>query len=357
MQIVTKNDKEFGIYWQVFITENHNVSYQYLPKWIEFEKYFSKNNFIEDLSFIIVNDNKPICICPLFLELHNDHYCFSWSDYGGYLFAPIIQIMPNSKFREKIEKECFKIIDELAIKHKVSKAMFMHDPLSKNYQYNFLMKYGYLDTSINTSFVDLTQSFEKLWPNVRRGLKSDINNGKKKFEIVINDYSNPDREMHDSYRQLHFKVAKRMTRPIETWDLQFSMLEDDNAVLVGLKYEGRFIAFLHFLHHNGKAYPGSTSNDPDYNGNVPISPILTWSGIEYYKRREFKVLELGRQHFGNQVFDHPTEKELSITFFLRGFSNDIISSYRGIKYYDKRLMNLELSDHFSKFLDRIELEQ
>jgi len=53
-------------------------------------------------------------------------------------------------------------------------------------------------------------------------------------------------------------------------------------------------------------------------------------------------IEIGHQQLGPQIFDSPSEKEINLSFFKRGFGGNIKTLYRGIKYYDHNYMKKEL---------------
>lgn len=350
MRFITVKDTEFNGFWTRFVNENTNATWQYLPEWLKIEKFYSMKYIKDDLSFILANDDELLCICPLLLQVYENRHSFSWSDNNGYLLAPIIKTLPNNVLRKRIEKKCFKKIDELAKQNDVDKVMLRLDPLSELYAHNVLVEYGYLDASINTYVINLANSPEKIWANLRKSFKSLINKGKRKFSIEIVDYKNPDFEIHNIYKELHHKAAGRITRSKETWDLQFDMLTEDHAILIGLKDHDRFVAFSYFFHHNKNAYFGSSSNDPDCSTDVPVGHSMIWSAIEYYQKRGFNFLETGTQRFGPLFFDHPSPKDISISYFKRGFGGQIISYYRGIKYFNKEIMKQDLEDNVIKLV-------
>ena len=64
--------------------------------------------------------------------------------------------------------------------------------------------------------------------------------------------------------------------------------------------------------------------------------------MEYYRDRGFDYMELGHQQFGSQVFDHPSQKDMTISLFKRGFGGTTFPLFRGIKYYDNGLLGREL---------------
>jgi hypothetical protein len=350
MNYIFKTDQSFDALWEEFIIKNSNASWLYLLKNTLAGIHYGADKITSEQSFIIVVDNKPVCICPMFLVKLNGDDFFMKIGWGGYMPAPLVSQNLDAKFKEKVQKSCFEKIDELAKQFQVKKVMLLVDPLSENNSFNYLLKYDYLDSSTNTSYVDLTQTENQIWTSLRKSYKSLINNGKKKFDVVIVDKENADFDIHELYRELHHKAAGRVTRSKETWDLQFDMLTDDNAILIGLKDGDRFVAFSYFFHQNGTIYYGSSSEDPDYETIIPLEHNIIWHAIIYYKNRGFKYLEIGHQQFGQQIFDHPSTKEINLAFFKRGFGGNIKTIYRGIKYYDADCMKKELLENVNEFL-------
>jgi hypothetical protein len=206
------------------------------------------------------------------------------------------------------------------------------------------MRYGYLDASIATQIIDLRQDEKDLWADLRNRYKQYINKADRLYEIVVMDHTAPDFSVHENYRTLHHKAAGRVTRPIETFDLQFEMLQSDEAMLVGLRYEGAFDSFAYFIHSQRTAYYASESDDPDIRVPVPCGPLMQWTALQYYSARGFDYLELDNQQFGSQVFDHPSKKDITISFFKRGFGGKTFPLFRGIKYYDRDLLRQELRE-------------
>ncbi|OEU67730.1 MAG: hypothetical protein BBJ57_06300 [Desulfobacterales bacterium PC51MH44] len=345
--VIYPDDSNFKTLWQSFV-ERNNVSWRYSPERMEYEKVYCHKTLIQDCSFVIKKDDLPVAICPLFLEEQNEHHFFS-SDLG-YQTAPFISSCLSEKQRKKIERLCFEEIDKLAKKNGVVKCMRQIDPVIGGYSYNVLTKYGYLDASLQTVIVDLRNEIKSLWSTLRKSFKSLINNGKENFNILIMDSENPDYEIHEAYRKLHHKTSGRITRPLKTFDMQFEDLKNDRAILIGLKEKERFVAFSYFSHYQNSVYYGSSSDDPDYESKIPLEHCIIWAAIEYYKKRGFSFFEVGVQQFRTQFFDHPSQKDLNICFFKRGFGGKIIPFYRGIKYYDTEVMKQDLECNMNRLL-------
>ena len=109
-----------------------------------------------------------------------------------------------------------------------------------------------------------------------------------------------------------------------------------------LKRAKTIIAFSLFIKFKDGAYYGSAADDPDVQVDVPIAHIIQWKAIEWLKEKKIKYYEIGWQQFGNQFYDFPSYKELSICFFKRGFGGLSVPLFRGEKFYDVKFMEQTL---------------
>lgn len=353
-----RDDIKFERMWERFLSENDHVSFFYTLHWMEYQRYYSADRFVDDLSFILLSaNNEPLAICPLYLENYDGLLRFSYrGDSLESLRTPLISQALHPKYRKKIERELYRIIDDLAEGHNVQKCNFVIDPLCAIYEdqrYNYLTQYGYLDASIATQIIDLRKSEAELWASLRKSYSALINKSDKTFEMVIMDHRDPMFDIHDNYRVLHHKAAGRVTRPIETFNLQFKMLRNDEAMLLGVKYQNEFVTFAYFVHLNRRAFYASEADDPDINIPVTCGPLMQWKAIQYYKARGFDYVELGDQRFGPQVLDHPSKKDITISMFKRGFGGKTYPLFRAIKYYDKEQLRQELLDNVEELIREV----
>ena len=353
MEFVLSDNDAFIPLWTKFVKENSNATWAYLPKRLEFYRHYSRNYRIKDLSFIIIQDKQPLCIYPLFLERYDNQNFFTYS--RNYVRTPLFSQNLSRNYSEKVQKICFEEIDKWAHENRVVQIKMMIDNISQEYSYNFLTKYDFLNTSINTSILNLSENFDTIWKNLRKSYKSLINNGKKYYDIHIMDHINVNKKIFNTHRELHYKAAGKVTRPEKTWDLQYEMLKDDNAILIGLKDKDQFIAFSYLAHNNEMTYYGNSSDDPEYNATIPLEHTIIWTAIEYYKNRKFKTLEFGHQYFGKQLFRQPSKKDMNISFFKRGFGGKIVTLYRGVKYYNKEFMKKDLTRNINEMLKNISI--
>lgn len=343
MEIIFDDHEKYQEYYLDILNEIHDYSWGYLPEWKLYQRIYATSSILKDLSFIVVDNGRSIAYCPLFLEKHNNYLSFSFA--GGYLNSPLIKSAVPNSYKKKIEKYCFEKIDELAGIHNVKKAMFSVEPVVSGHKYNILMEYGYMDSSLNTIVVDLQNSEKELWANLRKSYQSIINKGNRTFEICVFDHTNPSYDTHELYREYHYKAAGRITRLKETFDLQYEMLRNNKAVLIGIKYENHFIAFSYFFHNTQAAYYASSSDDDsDLVKGMAFEHSIIWAAIKYYKEKGLNFLELGFALYKEHLFDQPSDKEINISFFKKGFGGALLPLFRGIKYFDTALKISELQN-------------
>ena len=336
MEIIYKKDnlKYFWQKWKEYI-RNNIASFRFLPLYVEYMLHYS-NNLYNDMSFVVVENNKCVGIC--FLPIESEKFN-TITLTGGYTVAPLA-------ISEKVEKSIYVEIEKIAKKYNVKFVKFFLDPLVMEYKQNFnnLLKYEFINTSATNCLVDLRKYKNELWKNLRKSYKPIINGILKNsdFEVFIINQDNADYEIHEYYRKLHHKCAGVVTRKKETFDKQFEMLKSGYATLMGLKYHGKIIGMQYFFHYQKTAVYASGADDPEYTAkkfNI-YHPIL-WKAQIYFKEKGFEFLEYSQPcgYSKLQGFDdYLDNKQLNISHFKRGMGAKMVAFYKGIKYYDKKFL-------------------
>lgn len=333
-----KNEQLFLSDWKILIKRCSNVSLSYLPINLEFFLLVAKNNknFFCDKSFIYKINNQPVACAFLPIEKYKKRLSISLN--GGCIKTPLL-------LTKSLEKKIFKIIDQIALENKVERIMFSVDPLIEN-NYNFLQKYDYLNTSILSYVIELNKT-NNLINACRKGHKCDIKKllKSKDCKSFFIDKNNASYELHEEYRKLHHLCSGRITRPKETFDLQFKNLTQGNAVLIGLKYKKENIAYAYFEYFGKNAIYASGVDNPSYSG-FPIYHLLLFKAMEYLKNKNINYINTEQPSSPSCQFDYyPDQKQFNIALFKRGFSGEFKNYFRGIKYFSKDLF-LEDAKHF-----------
>ena len=348
-----ENGKEFWGYWQNYVLEN-KISPKYLKTYIEPLIAVSKNNSLlkSDESFVYLENNKVAACVFLPVEKENkdsDIKSIKIECDGDFILAPLCK-------NKNIEKKVFNLIDDIAKKNAVSKIMFHIDPLEREKRsFNYLQKYNYLASSILVYFID-TRKGKDLLALCREGCRKLIRPLLKNndFSIFYIDKENSDYNIHKLYEKLHHKCAGRVTRPQWTFDNQFEELRQGHAVLFGLRYRNKEVAFCYFSYNANKAVYSSGADDPEYD-KLPLYHLLIYYAMKYFQERGIDFIDVGQPSSpSNQFFYYPDEKQLKIALFKRGFCGEYAEDLRGIKYFSKDVFEKDIKDFVKNYKNSIQ---
>ena len=347
MEIVYNKDPRFKSLWEKFLHRNIDVSPFYSLAWMEYQIVYSEDRYKDDFSFVAIDASGSVAaICPLYLEQYGDKKRLSYrGEYLESLRAPIVANDLSAKSRHKIRQLLFDEIDQIARRTGAVKCNLIIDPLcgdSQRERYNYLTRYDYLDASLTTVLIDLHKSTSELWKELRSSYKALINKSERIYKIFVMDADSITRPQFEAYCEVHHKAAGRVTRPQRTFDIQYEMLQNNQACLIGVEIDGTWASFAYFLNSKYSAYYGSGAEDPELVTKTPLGPVMQWAAIKHYAEVGLRYLELDNQYFGSQLFECPSPKDMSISFFKRGFGGSLTPLYRGIKYYDRDAMAAEL---------------
>lgn len=348
--VYQKADKELFLnYWNEYV-DNNISSYRYLNSYLMYMEYYT-SNLLANESFVIIENGKCVGICFLPIEKYDNIISISLAQ--GYTISPL-------SIDSRINKFIFKEIENIVNLFNVDKVQFYVDSLLMEYEnkYNFLLEYGFLDTSASNCILDLKQDTSILWKNLRKSYKSLINGILKnsQYEIVIISKKNKDHSIHEEYRKLHKKAAGKETRSKETFDKQYELLENDKATIIGLRFNNKFIGLNYFLHHQKTVVYYSGADDPEYtNKNIPIYHSILWEATKYFKNLNFDFIEYSQPSSYNIVdgfANYSDKKQINIAHFKRGMGTKMVPLFRGVKYYNKKLL-LEDINEFKKRVENI----
>ncbi|PIP76066.1 hypothetical protein COW86_00220, partial [Candidatus Kuenenbacteria bacterium CG22_combo_CG10-13_8_21_14_all_39_9] len=318
------NQRLFAQYWQEFVAHN-KLGPEYLLTNIDYLLAYS-DKLVTDRSFILAKNNQPVAV--VFLPIEKDEQYKSMTIAQSFVPAPVFLAQKD------LEANIMHSIDQIASTENVAKIMLRIDPLEhQQYPYNFLINYDYLDASLLGYLLDCQQP--EMRRNHRRAVKKIQDD--PDFSIFIMDQKNSDYQIHETYRAFHHKCAGKITRPKATFDWQFKMLEQGNAVLVGLKYKDQFIAFTYFTYQADKAVSFSAADDPAFD-HLPLYHIINAQALAYLKNHGVKEMDMGQPlTISDQFFYHPDAKQKNISLFKTGFGGRFVQNFYGVKYFSQQL--------------------
>lgn len=346
--------------WDDFCLESDDAWFWHTTKWLEYTLNFQLDSHSESKSFFILKDNKIAAICPLILEERSGVKEFSYNK--SYGIIPAFANHLTRKERDKLMKLMFERLDYLAEENNVKRISMRFVILNPSFietqkqKYNYLKKFGYLDNSLNTRIIDLRRPLDELRKKIRHGHDSDIDRASKILKSEIFDYSNITKEAFNGYLELHHKDKGRLKRKEITFDMMYDWIKEKNAFLIGTKKEGKFVGFSYFFLFKNNVYYGSACNDKDCS-NMPIAHFIQWQAIKWMHKKNIKFYEIGWQHFADTFSNFPSEKDISIARFKRGFGGFTVPLFMGEKYYNKDYFLEIYNSRIKKYSDNFNMRK
>jgi len=345
--------------WDKFCLESDDAWLWHTWAWLEMNLNFRPKSKPISKSFFILENNKMVAICPLIIEICGEKAKeFSFAD--GYGPIPALANSLTKKTKEKTLKFVFDYIDELAKKNKVKRIKMKFPVLNKSFietgeqKSNYLMKFGYLDNSLNTQIISLDRDLEELRLDLRHGHDSDVDKASRVLKEEIFDKNSITEKIFNEYVNLHLKAGgkARKNRPRRTFKIMYELIKEDKAFLVGAKKDNKFVGFSYFFVFKDNVYYGSSCNDENAR-ELPVAHFIQWSAIKWMNQKKYKFYELGWQYYSPTLSNFPTEKEIDIARFKRGFGGFTVPLFRAEKYYDKKYFLKTYQDRINKFSDSI----
>ena len=318
--------------WDKFCYESDDCWYWHTSDWIKYTIEYSGNDS-ESLTFCFEDGSgNLIALCPLIREKRT--LTFS----GGFGPNPALRNGLSKKTSRSLMGQIFSRIDSIALENDFKKCVMSLSTLAKNhltpYNYNYLMRYGYENISLNTQILVLDKDERTLWGEIKKSHRNEIKSGNKQFTFFIDLPFSKDDQKFQEFKQLHYLAAGRVTRSEKTWEIQYQSKVKGNAVIIIAYIEDLPIGGIYSILYNDGAYYGVSANHPDYE-HLSVSHSIQWEMIKWLKQNRYSYYELGYQHFSDQTYDHPNQKDIDISLFKRHFGGYTITHHRGIKRYKK----------------------
>ena len=323
--------------WNLYIGKISGITFNYTAEKISFDHEYSKS-ITSNESFIAMENKRPVAACEIFIERFGGKFQISWN--GSYCLAPYFDNTLEYKALERISKKIMAYIEEIAELHHCQKIMLRLDPLgnpeqkSTFYNYNFLLKYGYMDETGLTQIIDLRQDRNKLYSDVRKGHKSDIKSGGI-YHIDIYDKNNIKFEMIDLYKKIYAEDAGKITRNLELYQYYFDFIKNGLGLVAFGNIDGKAVGVAIVTLYKNTAYYSSYGELEEELGNIPIGHRLQWEIMNYLKDSGVEFYEIGVQYYGKTHYSIPNDKLIQISNFKRGFGGYTVPYWRGVKYMEE----------------------
>lgn len=348
--------------WDKFCLESNDAWLWHTTDWLEYTLNLRPSLKTQNYGFFVYKGDRIVAIVPLALETKefggNNYREFSFD--GAAIPVPALDNALNDEEIDVVHEYIFNEIDRLAVLNKVASASFRQVPIAnsslfKRRPFNYLLKYGFVDISLNTQLIDLNKSEADLWDNLRRNHRRNI---KKDcgLKTLIFTAENVTRDIFTNYKEMHHKAAGRKTRPDITFELMYNWIKQGTAFLVVVVFNDKQVGFEYYSVYKNNVYGFSAANDPEYE-YLPIRHLLEWKAILWMRGQGFSYYEIGLQQYGILPHNFPDKKQKDISHFKKGFGGFAVSIFMGEKYYSKKYCRNIFNSRKEKFLSLYDFDK
>uniref|UniRef100_UPI0040487EEC hypothetical protein n=1 Tax=Polynucleobacter sp. TaxID=2029855 RepID=UPI0040487EEC len=199
--------------------------------------------------------------------------------------------------------------------------------LQHNFLTNITIDLMRLGGIINThlfQFINLENDQKILWKDIRKSYRSLINRGLREMDIEYVDSHNIKKSHIDLFRKLHIEVAGKETRSVDSWELQYEWIYNNEAFLYLARMDNEIVTAGIFTYTNSVCtYFSSASRREMF--DRPLFHAIIWNSILKAKALGCKWFDMNEKYFLNHPsFTTSDEKLLSISNFKMGFGGSLI---------------------------------
>jgi FemAB family protein len=305
--------------WQSVLAAAPYVPLPYAVSFLRYQQAYVAEHAKSyvDLSLTITNAGQAVAVWPL--SVHEGAAGWQLSTQEGPVRPPLFRSDTPEKTQKRVIADCLAWLDRLGkalgLAH-WSGVESLRDG-SFDHWHRQVMERGARATLSHGLCVDLTLSLEEIRLNFRKSYRPLITKGLSTWTVDILESART--PAFDEFRELHRQVAGRVTRSLETWDLQHRALEQGEAFLVTLRDATQRLVGGGFFHvSRTDALYGVGVYDREL-FEMPLGHVIQFKAIERMKQKGLRWYYIGARPYPTDLVA-PTEKELSIARFKEGFA-------------------------------------
>lgn len=332
-QLIVKSNLDAGLKanhedeWRALLNKTKDVPTYYMAHLVNYQSAVFKSSSKEliNISLVLFNDKKVCGVWPLFLDLNNEEPIKSINDqFGGIVVPPLFVDELPKKSQRRIIKSCMQFLNNLVRLKEGSTwrtSEFSGRADISQWHQIALENDALLDRVNYELYVDLTLGMEKIRGFIRKSYKPLVSSGMKHWDVFVLDKYCED--TWTRFRELHKSVAGRVTRPIQSWQVQHDAIKSGDAFLVyvcaptgEMVGGGLFDMSPNEGNYSVATYEKSLTDQP-------IGHLVQYKAIQ-------TLIEKGRSRYfiGTRFYreDMPdvTGKQVDISNFKAGFATTIL---------------------------------
>ena len=278
------------------------------------QRYIDEICKVEDKSFLLLNDNKPIAaFIGSLLESEG------LTNLNAYM-VPCVLVESGKQLTKK-ERKYF--LRELICSIGYVHGKLRYRDFLLNGKMSFISEYllseGGKPITVFLRTIDLHQDEASLKKDIRKSYHSLINWGLRELHPVVYTCKNISIDHILMFRDLHILVSGRETRSRNSWIKQYDSIKNGEAFIVFGYLGDELVSAGYFIISKTNCFYGVSASRRDL-FDKPIFHSLMWTAMLHAKQIGCHWFDMGEQFFSCDVNgNHPTQKELGISKFKTGF--------------------------------------
>ncbi len=318
--------------WDAFCASSKNAWFRHTSTFIEFARTLAKGS--ENLSFAVVNTSENIiALFPLVMQTTERGKEFAM---GG-TPTPFPVFAGDSTHEERVKALNLGMdeIDRRAKKQSVTRTKIFVDSLTEpitsgQMQENPFLHFGYRDTSIETTCVDLRQTEENLYVNISPSHRANIRKAEDAGYVVDFFESDQEENSFSIFEQIYFAAAGVKAGTPARWRATAGLMRKGFAMpaLIRKKDSSQYVAGNMYMIYKQRAYYMLSATLPEYQKTRGLGHLLQWETMKFLKQKDFTHYEVGWI-----VPRESSQKEKDISHFKSLFGGKRFPVFSGEKNY------------------------
>ncbi|HUY69262.1 MAG TPA: FemAB family protein, partial [Alphaproteobacteria bacterium] len=316
--------------WQDLLERTTYVPYPYLPSNLDYElEYHSdKGGHWDDQSFLLRVAGNIVAAWPLtFSESEGKRAITSC---GSELLPPLFSASAPDSTKKKAVKRCYDFLEHIArrldVKEFRSSELFLGAPGLGDWYMEGAHRGAVCDIR-HDLYLNTQQPIE----DIAKGFRSTSNQSIRQAADLWRYAILPSADANSSsvwkeFEDLHLNVAGRKTRSEKSWRLQRDAIATGTGMLVYLRDDAnRMVGGGFFEFSKTEANYSVAAYDRALFGK-PVGHLVQWVAIQEFVKRGIEWYRIGGYPLATDK-PVPTEKELSIGLFKKGFASHVFPRF------------------------------
>jgi FemAB family protein len=320
MNTAVKSFREARSDWDYVIARANDAPAGYESLAVDYYNSYlaASNDTIEDCSIVIYCDGRAAAVWPIQFVLKEGSPLRATTN-GSSIGAPCFSNEISDKNQKKIRRQCLAILNNWCLERKTEFWETCDDAKELGISewqkvINHISERSMAGVQL---YVDTEEGLEEIRAKFRKSNKNNLNVAAKTWQTEI--YHKCDTSSFGEFFELHKEVSGRLTRSLETWELQRRALIAGKAYLVVLREStGRMVGAGYFMVSKSESYYGVAAFRREL-FEQPLGHLVVWEGLKFAKSLGIRWFNIG-----NRCYEHldpeATPKQLAIADFKEGFA-------------------------------------